>query len=386
VQSWEETAEAYRMQFDSEMVWTALTVAVAVVTVAWGLRWWGQSLRHGGSVNRAAWEMYAAERDFSFTADPLHPRLRGVHEGVSVEAAANIVRRRSRRGGTQEFATTMLRATHRADLPPGFLASKRGWYTDIGAMVFGGKRVSVDGDMDAYFRVECGDATRAAELLTDLEVKKAMLALLVDLPEAVVHDRAVEAKLPGMVSDLSVLDQYLDRIAAVARALRDVAPQVDRPSPEATPTPAVTAAELPQRRETLSSALQRIGGATSKTSAMVQTSALRIKPYEYELEVRTVVEAATRLGMPTGGLLVRGPLVRSPWRAEISFKPEDNEAVSELKMNDIITGMALVDDVRAPSRIVECSAVTPPVLLQAAPPPLSSDPQSPNGTGGGSPT
>jgi hypothetical protein len=374
------------MQLDSEMVWTALSAALAVVAVFWGVRWWGQSLRHGGRVDRAAWEMYAAERDFTFTPDPLHPRIRGVHEGVSVEAAATIVRRRGRRGAVHEVGTTILRATHRANLPPGFLARKRSWYTDIGTTVFGGKRVHVDQDMDAFFRVECSDAVRAKELLTDLEVKKAMLAMLVDLPEAIVHDRAVEAKLPGMVSDISVLDAYLDRIAAVARALRAIAPQVEQLSPEATPKPALTAAELPQRRETLSGALQRIGGATSKTSAMVQASALRVKPYEYELEVRTVVEAATRLGMPTGGLLVRGPLARSPWRAEISFKPEDNEAVSELKMNDIITGMALVDDVRAPSRVVECSAVTPPVLLEAAPHPPSPDAGSTRGTGGGSPT
>ncbi|MBW2253622.1 MAG: hypothetical protein JRI25_03355 [Deltaproteobacteria bacterium] len=372
------------MQFDPQMVWTALAAAVSVLLLVWVVRRWGQSLRHGGRVDRAVWEMYAAERDFSYTADPRHPRIRGVHDGVSIEASARIVRQRTRRG-VQEFATTILSATHRADLPSGFLTRKRNWYMDIGARVFGGKRVSVDEDMDAFFRVECRDATRAAELLTDSEVKKAMLALLVDLPEAIVHDRAVEAKLPGMVSDLSVLDQYLDRMTAVARALRALAPQVDLASPEEV-KPMVTAAELPQRRETLTSALQRIGGASSKTSAMVQTSALRIKPYEYELEVRSVIEAASRLGVPTGGLLVRGLLARSPWRAEISFKPEDNEAVSELKMSDFITGIALVDEVRAPSRVVECSAVTPPMLLKAAPHPPSPDAHSPRGTGGDSPT
>jgi len=373
------------MQLEAEMVWTALGVALTVLGAHWAVRHWGRSLHHGGRVDRSAWEMYAAERDLSYTPDPLRPRIRGVHGGVSVEVAANIVRRRTRRG-VQEFATTFLRATHRADLPPSFLARRRDWYQDIGTAVFGGKRVSVDEDIDACFRIECRDEERAKALLTDLEVKKAMLALLVDLPEAHVHDRAVEVKLPGMVSDLQVLDRYLDRLAAVARALRAVSPQVDVASPEAEAKPMVTAADLPQRRETLSGALQRIGGAASKTSAMVQTSTLRIKPYEYEMEVRSVVAASTRLGRPTGGLLVRGVLTRSPWRVEISFDPEDNEAVSDLKMNDIITGMALVDEVRAPSRVVECSAATPPVLLKAAPKPLSPDAQSPRGTGGGVPT
>lgn len=344
----------------------SLTIAVAVVaSFALTMKRWGRSLTHGGRVDRAAWEMYAAEHHHDYTPDPLRPKIRGVHNGVSFEVGAKVVRHRGRRGEEREYATTWIRATHRADLPPGTVIRAKSWGLALGSLLAGQRAISVDEDYDEFFRIESSNPPLLRELLSDIEVKRAFLALIADLPEAVVHERAIEADLPGMASDLSVLDAYLDRVAAVGNALRQLAPQVERVTDKSTPKPLMTAAELPQRTEQLTSVLRRMHSATSRTSASVQASAMKVRPYEYTLEVRAIVEAVSRLGVPTGGRTVRGILEHSEWRAEISFPPEDNALVEELKPRDRITGLALVDDLTVISRRVECTASTPPVLLQS---------------------
>lgn len=341
--------------------------------VAWAILRWGRSLSHGGVVDRAKWEMYAAERQHTYHPDPMNPRIRGVHKGVSFEVGARIIRSRRRDGRTIERAITSIRATHRAALPAGLTVHKRSLGRTLGSLVVGRRAIAIDDDYDDFFRVEADDAEAARRTLLEPEVKRAFLSLIVDLPEASVHERAIEAEIPGMASDITALDVYLDRVTDLANALRAVAPQVDQTTAESAPegtagaTPAPmrrlpTAAELPPQRETLSGALRRIAGASSKTSAGVQASSMRVRPYEYELEVRVIDQATSRLGVPTGGRLVRGLLVRSPWRAEISFPPADNDIVDAIRPTDVISGLALVDDFRAVSQVVECTAQTPPMV------------------------
>lgn len=354
---------------DAEIVLAVMSGVLFVGLAVIAVRKWGRALSHGGAVDRTAWEMYAAERGWSYVQDPLHPRMRGVHNGASVEVGARIVRRRRPRGGGyQELGTTTLRVNHRAELPPRFLLQQRTWGATLGGLVFGGPRVAVDDDIDAEFLVEGAGADHIRDVLTHVAVKKALLAMSVDLPEAVVHERAVQVKVPGMVSDLHALDHYMDLLTNVANAMREHAPQLQQPLPEATPRPAMTAADLPVRQESLTSAMNRIAGATSRTSAAVQTSALRLKPYEFIVEVRNVVEAVSRLGAPIEGRTVRGLLDRSAWRVEVTFKGDDAVGLEDIAPNDRITGMAMVDDLRQVSKVVECTAVTPAVLLEKGKP------------------
>ncbi len=352
-----------------ELLTLMVFAAVTVVPVAMAWRHWGNSLVHGGRVDRAAWEMYAAERGHRYTPDLYRPKLRGVHEGVSFEVTATITRARRRRQD-YEHATTGIRVTHRAALPPDTTIRRRSWAITLGSLIAGQKAVAIDEDYDDLFWIHTADPETLRALLADPDVKRALLSLFVDLPDASVHDRVILADVPGMTSDLSILTRYLDKVTALATALRTLSPQIDRPSAEPTeglpPLAALpTAAELPQRTEALYLALRRIGGAASRTSSSVQTSALRLRPLEYTLEVRAVVEGVTRLGLPTGGMMVRGMLERGEWRVELNFPPEDTAIVSALSPGDRVTGLCLVDDLRPAGRTVECTATTPPVLLEA---------------------
>ncbi len=350
---------------DFDWIWVAFSAALGAGLFALSVRAWGRSLLHGGGrVDRDAWRLWAAQADLDFVEADLSPRVHGVYGDCSVEISARIRRTRSRRGGTVERATTSLRISHRAELPPGFLVQTRSLRTWLGSRLFGAARISVDEDIDAHFHVESSDPFRAREILADLEVKKALLALAADLPEAVVHERALEATLPGMVTEGFALSRYLDLLTALGVALRAIAPQVDPVDPEMKPLP--TAAELPRRHTSLASALRGFRSTGSSASQAIRASSLKIKPYEYTLIVRAVTEAANRLGRHTGGRAVRGVLDRSAWRAEIHFDPEDNEVVEALEIGDVITGMCLVEDLRPTSQVVECKAMTPP-LPKAAP-------------------
>lgn len=363
------------MDFDlSSLLALAATGFLALGLLLY-LRQWGRGLTHGGKVDRAAWEMFAAEHGYDYVPDPNRPRFRGVYDGVSFEVSAKIVKVNTRwmRPVTgvrvrNEYANTWVRATHRAALPPGTVIRRKHWGIALGSLLSGHPAISVDEDYHAFFRIECDVPEALRALLAHPDVKKALLAMIADIPEAVVHERAIEAKLSGMASDTSVLGTYLDRVSSVARALREHAPQVDRAQPtDRTPVPLLAAAELPERTESLTSALKRLGTASTRTSASVQASTLKLRPYSYELEVRTVTEGSTRLGVPTGGLMVRGSLARSPWRVEVNFPKEDNEAVRALQPRDRITGLLLVDDLRGVAQVAECTATTPPIVVENAP-------------------
>lgn len=363
------------MDFDASSLLALAATGFMLVGLVLYLRQWGRGLSHGGKIDKAAWEMFAAERGYDYVPDPMRPRFRGVHDGVSFEVAAKIIKVNTRwlrpvtgvrvRG---EYANTSIRVAHRAALPPGTVIRRKHWGLTLGSMLSGHPAISVDDDYASAFRVECEVPEALRKLLAEPDVKRALLAMIDDLPNAVVHERAIEAKLTGMASDTSVLDTYLGRVTAVAKAFRAHAPQVDRAAPaDRKPVPMVTAADLPERTESLTSALNRLGTASSRTSQSVQASTLKLRPFSYQVDVRTVTEGVTRLGMPTGGLMVRGSLARSPWRVEVNFPPEDNDTVRALKPRDRITGLLLVDDLRGVAQVAECTATTPPIVVEAAP-------------------
>lgn len=340
-----------------DWIWVLISAGIGAGLAGVAARHWGRSLYHGGKVDRDAWQLWAASNDHDYLPSELTPRIRGVHEGCSFDVSASIFRRRSL-GRTREIATTLLRVSHRADLPPGFLVRARTLGTWIASRLFGGRAVEVDEDLAGSFVVDSTAPERARELVSDPAVKRALLALVADLPETIVHDRALEVQLPGMVSDTGALAHYLDLLTAVARAFRALAPQMDPVSPEPRPLP--TAAELPRRGESLAAALRSVRSGASSQAAM-QVAQLKIRPYEYEIVVRGVEAAVTRLGRPTGGRTIRGALERSSWRVEIQFAEADNEAVEALKPGDVVTGLCHVEDARVASQVVECTAITPPI-------------------------
>lgn len=357
---------------DTSLVLAALSFAAFVVGLVAVVRSWGRAVSHGGHVDRAAWEMYAAERLWDYTPDPRNPKLRGVYDEVATEVSCRIVSRRTRRG-KQEYGTTSLRMTHRADLPPRFLAQERRLGNTLAALVSGARPISVHDDLDPFFHVESADVEATRALFQDDDLRKAMLRLSVDLPEAVVDGRAISATLPGMVSNTNTLDMYLDLMAGVAKALYALSPRaVSTSSQDGTPAlaPLPSIADLPRKPERLGSALGRLGGAATKTSASVQVSALRLRPYEYEVEVRSINPGVSRAGIENGGRMLRGLLVNSQWKIELLCEREDNEAVDALQERDVVGGMCLVDDLRGMAHVVECTAQGAPILLKrGAPPP-----------------
>ena len=223
------------------------------------------------------------------------PKIRGTHGGVSFELITEITQRRDRRGVVSEWATARLRATHRAAVPHGFRIRKASWGLTFASLFVGHRAIDVDEAYDKL-RVECDDEAAANKLLDDPTLMKAILSLFVDLPNAVIHERAIESPVPKLPPDLVGLDNWLDRISAVGRQMRTLAPQIEKPAAEGQPAPLKplpTAAELPERKETLSGALRRVTQATSRASAGGSSTTVgRTRSFSSVPPVRTVAPPA----------------------------------------------------------------------------------------------
>lgn len=148
------------------------------------------------------------------------------------------------------------------------------------------------------------------------------------------------------------------------------------PAPSSSPFPEPTH-DPPSGRQPLHLALRGLTGASQATIRQ-RLNYLKMPPYTYEIEVRSVSEATSRTGAPTGGLRVNGVLTRARWRAELTFPKELAYAAETLIANDVITGECLLDDLRGIADVVELTAQSPP---RRVPPD-----QRHNGTEGGDPT
>ena len=115
-------------------------------------------------------------------------------------------------------------------------------------------------------------------------------------------------------------------------------------------------------------ALQKLGraGLRDQSSAAQR---MRIPPYRFEMQFRSVGQALTRTGMPNGNYRLNGVLTRTNWRVELEVPADQADEALRLVLGDVVRGTCLVDEVVILRRSVAGSLTSPLELVESAPVP-----------------
>lgn len=415
----------------------ALGTVLGLVALGLRLRVMGRSLERGDALSTDRWYAYAHERGWAFHPTANGAKMIGEVDGQPITVAVKITVRRGRHGREFRTAETSFRAPVRGRAPAGLLVRRRGLANQFRGLFDGGRPLDTgDADLDRALLISADEVGPAGVLVLRPPVRAALLALFEACPGAVVHERAVEFVTANMVSDPRYLDLYCGAITTATAALegylerlpfeggfRTPAPaetrapgpaglaDEDEPLPEdagvtlipdlyipdvdgfdedadaipteaTAPVPIDLPVEEPPARPppevrlpSLYMALRSLGGGTVAQRTM-RVQHLRLSPYRYEIEVRSVQEGMSRLGIKTGRLQVNGVLTQARWRVELMVEAEHADAALLLISGDIIRGECLIEDVRGVGQVVECLARGAPERVD----------QPRSGTGGGAPT
>lgn len=347
---------------------TGLGVGLSTYGVGLALfRYWKNPGRYK-TMSTSDWHEYALEREWAYHGNSDKAVFKGVIEGQPLYAEVVIRRIRTRRGGEFVQANSTFRVPIRG-LAPLMSIRERTVKNRLLLVASGGRPFATDVlKLDEAFLISGADVDEVVPLVRKPAIRMALEALAQVCPEAVVHERAVELSMDGMLSNPRKLDRTLQTMTAVAAAIELSIPRSDGspmplPEPEA---PLPTAVESPTQRpvtavrkrpEPLYVALRQVGRESPQRQA-VALQHLRLPPYTVTLEVRSVTEAASDAGTTTGDLQINGVLTRSQWRVELLVSIDQANTVLTLLSGDVIHAECLVEEVRMTRQAVEATATS----------------------------
>lgn len=350
----------------------AVFTGIGVAGIGYGLVEFVRRMRKNASrqtsLSTDAWHGYALEHNWPFHGGPAKASFRGAIDGQPLSAEVNIRRTRGRHG--REYVTA--RSTFRVPIrgrAPVLSIRKKSLQNRFMLLLGGGRPFATDfHKIDESLLVSGEDVDEVVALIRKSPVRLALEMLARVCPEAVVHERAVELTVDGMMSESRELDRTLEAMTAVAAAIEMSIPRIDgsppvfperSPSDEASSTATEPSRPVPpdvrRRPEALYMAMRRLARQSSQQQALT-IQHLRIPPYTFDIEVRSITQAETSIGITTGDLQVNGVLTRGNWRVELVVPADQANMVLTLITGDVIRGECLLDNVRPGRQTAEAKA------------------------------
>ncbi len=331
----------------------------------------GQNTGRYRNISTDTWHGYALERSWPFHGGPSKAGFRGSIEGQPLSAEVTIRRTKGRHNREYISAKSHFRVPIRG-LAPVLSIRNKSLKNRFVLLLAGARPFATDLlKIDEHLLISGQDVDEVVALIRRPAVRQALEMLTRVCPEAVVHERAVELNVHGMMSEAQELDRTLQAMTAVAAAIEMSVPRIDGSPPvlperssgeaEPTATPKPTrplAPDVRRRPEALYMAMRRLARQTSQQQALT-IQHLRIPPYTFDLEVRSIAEAETSIGTTTGDLQVNGVLSRGNWRVELVVPVDQADTVLTLITGDVIRGECVLDDIRPGRQTIEAKATNP---------------------------
>lgn len=406
-----------------------------------GLVWMGLRLmrmsQRGSEFKPEQWQNYADERGWQLRRLPGGGRLVGAIDGQPVTASVEVERYVRSKRGQVPLQQTVIRVPVRGAVP--LFTMRRRSVKNKARLALSTERLLGTGDpaLDALVLISGPESDPVAELVRQPPVAQAMITLFRNHPEVVANERSIELVLDGVESRAEFLDGMFERMTALAAAIEGFVPQIDgkrqhivmpgqrEVGGQRLPAPPSEPAAIPLSHPAPAADVSTFAGALAASSTasaaptapskpveppppelqlkplylalrsiknmslreqMSAVHRLRLPPYEYTLEVRSVSQQLSRLGRETGRVQLNGVLQRENWRLELAFEVAQADEVLSLVAGDVVRGRCLLEDVVAVRRAVMATADGPIEVVHKNTAKPNTSGQDRSGTGGGSPT
>jgi len=310
------------------------------------------------------WEDLALENAWPVTSTRDGCSIRGGIDGKTFSAQAMLVRIRSR---YRESVTahSVFRVPLLGPIPT-MEIRRPSFQNKLRLLVTGQRPMLTDvHELDALLLVTGDDVDAVVGLLRKPAVRPALKALYTRFPGTLVTERAVTLKLGHMFETPRQLDTALELLTTVATAIEAsvesvhadaVRRAIEKPDEPRNPDAVdLHVAMMPDQRLQVRPLYTALRQATRGTSQQQRLAAqrLRVPPYRFEIEVRSVSEDTSRTGAKTGNYRLNGVLTHDNWRVEMVVTPERVDQVLTLVMGDVVRGLCLLEDLRPVRRTVE---------------------------------
>ena len=387
---------------DYSLVSAVIFAALIASAVVFGRRLLSQ-LGGTRAFEPEAWAAFADNLPgFHFTPNPTRPQLRGRYDDATFTVTAGSValpkaRSQRRLGRSRKKATTTreeriptnteFEGLIQARVPAGLTARRRGLRAMVSSLMDGGSTIEAqETTFDKLLLVGGEDVDGACRVVADPEVQAALIELADGHAGMVLNERTVRVIVPGMVTDLDVLEDTLRRMARVIRSIEQVCEPLGtepepipskptgarlrkRPAPPAPPKkPDVWATPM---RRSLGNALRGLHVRSGRDQRIALLEA-KLDPYAFQIEVRYV-----RAGPRT---IVVGDLRGSAAKTEVSF-PEDVAPIgAALTAGQTLSGTCTLEDYEVALRTAHVTLVGQPTVdgsPQTAPTPQGESEEMP---------